>query len=423
MDIQNLYKLFLKYPIVSTDSRNIPDNSLFFSLKGANFNGNEYALDSLSKGAQYAIIDEEEYAVDERLILVEDVLSTLQDLAAYHRDQLTIPIIGITGTNGKTTSKELIREALSAKLHVYATEGNFNNHIGVPLSLLSINESHEIAIIEMGANHEGEIAFLCNIAKPSHGIITNVGKAHLEGFGSFEGVVRTKSELYYFLLKNGGEVFVNSQDEHLMRMASRFKEIITFGGSDSDLIKIDLLGLNPFVEFETLGRVFSSHMLGEYNYVNIASALTFAKYFNVDVLEASMKIQEYVPANNRSQIKKIGTTTVVLDAYNANPSSMQAAIGSFKKMKSDKKLLILGDMFELGAVEHEEHQAIVDLCEELDFKQVMLCGAAFSDTNIKDFSSYKTVEELRDAFLIDDWSNYLVLVKGSRGMKLESLFD
>ena len=423
MSIQELYKIFEKYPIVSTDSRNIPENSIFFALKGGNFNGNEYAQGALDKGAKYSIVDEKKYATQENIILVDDVLKTLQDLASYHRDQLTIPVIGITGTNGKTTSKELMREALSAKYKVFATEGNFNNHIGVPLSLLSIKNTHEIAIIEMGANHEGEIAFLCNIAKPSHGIITNVGKAHLEGFGSFEGVVRTKSELYYYLLKNNGEVFVNASDEHLMRMASRFDKIITYGGGSNDLLKTELLGLNPFVDFQVENNQYTSHMLGEYNFSNISASLNIAHYFNVDTTEACKKIEEYKPANNRSEIKKIGDNTIILDAYNANPTSMEAAINSFAKMKAENKILILGDMFELGEVEKEEHQNIVSLCQKHGFNTVFLCGEAFSNTENKNYNTSVDVEELGKNFSLKNITDTLILVKGSRGMKLETLFN
>ena len=423
MSISELYKIFEKYPIVSTDSRNIPENSIFFALKGGNFNGNLYAEEALNKGAQYSIIDEEEYATNDRLLLVEDVLSTLQELAAFHRQQLSIPIIGITGTNGKTTTKELMREALAAKYNTFATAGNLNNHIGVPLSLLSINETHEIAIIEMGANHEGEIAFLSNIAKPSHGLITNVGKAHLEGFGSFEGVVRTKSELYYFLLKNDGEVFVNAKDEHLTRMASRFAKTITYGGGSNDSLDVHLLGLHPFVDFEVAENKYTSHMLGEYNFTNISAALNIANYFEVNTEDACKKIEEYKPENNRSEIKKIGTNTIILDAYNANPTSMEAAINSFAKMEATNKVLILGDMFELGKVEKEEHQNIITLCQKHNFATVFLCGKAFLNTDSVNYNTTTDVDELNSHFDIQKMQDSLILVKGSRGMKLESLFN
>lgn len=422
MNIKELYNLFKKYPLISTDSRNIAENSIFFALKGANFNGNKYAKDSLEKGAKFAIVDEENFVINEKTILVKNVLTTLQELAAYHRDQLTIPIIGITGSNGKTTTKELIREVLKVKYNTFATHGNLNNHIGVPLSLLSINDSHEIAIIEMGANHQGEIAFLSNIAKPTHGLITNVGKAHLEGFGGFEGVVKGKSELYYFLLKNNCEVFVNASDEHLTRMATRFPKTITYNGGNNDLLSTKLIGSNPFIKFEVKNKTYTSHLLGEYNYINIASALTIGKYFNVETHAACEKIEQYNPDNNRSQIEKIESNTVILDAYNANPTSMIASINSFSKINSKNKILVLGDMFELGESELAEHQNIVSLCHKLEFNNIYLCGEAFYKTEASpSFKKYKSIEELKTVFKIEDFNDSIILLKGSRGMKLETL--
>ena len=345
--------------MVSTDTRNIPEGAIFFALKGPSFNANEFALEALDKGAAFAVIDEETYQKDDRMVLVEDVLQTLQELAQYHRQQLKIPVIGLTGSNGKTTTKELIREVLSQKYKVLATEGNLNNHIGVPLTLLSIDPEIEIAIIEMGANHIGEIARLSEIAQPTHGLITNIGKAHIEGFGGFEGVIRGKSELYHYLIQRGGEVFVNSQDEVLSNMAKRFDKPY-FYPAPGDYLTCTLVDADPFVTYENeSGTLVKTQLIGTYNFSNIAAAICLGKFFDIPEKEADAAIARYVPTNNRSQIIRKGTNTIILDAYNANPDSMEAALENLKAMKAEDKVVILGDMFELGEESEAEHRRIV----------------------------------------------------------------
>jgi len=423
--IESLYQKYLKFPKIITDSRKVQENSLFFALKGENFNGNLFAEEALKKGCRFAIIDEEEFALDERFILVDDVLKTLQDLALHHRKKFDIPFIAIGGSNGKTTTKELVYQVLSTKYKTFATPGNFNNHIGVPLSLLMISSEIEMAIIEIGANHEGEIAELCEIARPTQGIITNIGLDHLEGFGSLEGVARANSELYYFLLQNGGEVFVNTQEEHLSRMASRFKKIITYPEKD-DYFHAELLPSHLFVRYKTEKKeVITTKLFGEYNFANIATALCIGKYFNIPSTKANEAVAVYQAQNNRSQIIEKESNVILLDAYNANPSSMQKAIENFVKIEAEQKMVILGDMFELGEESTKEHTKIGELLADLKIDIIVLFGEEMKE-------ALKHLPEafyFTDKFSLHNWlqdkaiENTHILIKGSRGVKLETTLD
>jgi len=415
MTIENLHTLFLKHQLIDTDTRKIRRNSLFFALKGDNFNGNKFANEALNKGASYAIIDEAEYNGD-HTILVENVLNTLQQLANFHRKQLNIPIISLTGSNGKTTTKELINAVLSKKYKTSATTGNLNNHIGVPLTLLSMTSETEIGIVEMGANHLKEIELLCKIAEPNFGYITNFGKAHLEGFGSVEGVVKAKSELYDFLRNNGAKAFVNSDDVKQVQQ-SKGIEIITFNNE-----KIQFIEANPFVAVQFKKTLIKSQLIGKYNYQNIAAAIAIGNYFNVEVNEMKDAIENYIPSNNRSQIIQKGTNKIILDAYNANPSSMQAALENFKQLEDSSKIVFLGDMFELGNESTLEHQKIAELATSFHFKEVYLIGKAFSTTNVKNAFIYDSFEAFKTSKM-NPILNATILIKGSRGMALERILD
>jgi len=415
MTIENLHTLFLKHQLIDTDTRKIRRNSLFFALKGDNFNGNKFANEALNKGASYAIIDEAEYNGD-HTILVENVLNTLQQLANFHRKQLNIPIISLTGSNGKTTTKELINAVLSKKYKTSATTGNLNNHIGVPLTLLSMTSETEIGIVEMGANHLKEIQLLCKIAEPNFGYITNFGKAHLEGFGSVEGVVKAKSELYDFLRNNGAKAFVNSDDVKQVQQ-SKGIEIITFNNE-----KIQFIEANPFVTVQFKKTLIKSQLIGKYNYQNIAAAIAIGNYFNVEVNEMKDAIENYIPSNNRSQIIQKGTNKIILDAYNANPSSMQAALENFKQLEDSSKIVFLGDMFELGNESSLEHQKIAELATSFHFKEVYLIGKAFSTTNVKNAFIYVSFEAFKTSKM-NPILNATILIKGSRGMALERILD
>ena len=417
MNIENLYELFSEYFLVDTDTRNIQKNSLFFALKGDNFNGNKFAKQALENGASYAIIDEEEYSLDSGTILVENVLETLQSLANFHRKQLNIPIIALTGSNGKTTTKELINAVLSSKYNTSATIGNLNNHIGVPLTLLSMTAKTEIGIVEMGANHMREIELLCNIAEPNYGYITNFGKAHLEGFGSIEGVVKGKSEMYDFLRESKGKVFLNTDDQKQVEQAKGI-ESISFNNKE-----IKFIDANPFVKVQFKNELITSQLIGKYNFNNISAAIAIGNYFDVSIKDIKDAIENYIPTNNRSQIINKDSNKIILDAYNANPSSMQAAIENFTQLDDEHKIVILGDMFELGNNSTEEHLKIAELAINSDFKEVYLIGKAFSTTGVKnafifeDFKAFKTsIKKLTK-------ENTTILIKGSRGMALERILD
>ncbi|CAA0147653.1 UDP-N-acetylmuramoyl-tripeptide--D-alanyl-D-alanine ligase [Tenacibaculum maritimum] len=415
MSIADLYKLYSKHYLVDTDTRKIRENTIFFALKGVNFNGNEYAREALERGAAFSVVDEEKYQVDENIILVDNVLATMQNLAHYHRTKLGLPIIGLTGSNGKTTTKELIKQVLSRKYNTVATVGNLNNHIGVPLTLLSMTPKTEVGIVEMGANHSEEIAFLCEIAAPDYGYITNFGKAHLEGFGSVEGVIKAKSELYDYLRCHNKTVFVNYKDLIQMERTKQMARILL----DKEILFQEA---NPFVVLAYKGSEIRSNLIGKYNYTNIAAAITFGIYFGVSSEEIKIAMESYLPKNNRSQVIKKGSNTIILDAYNANPTSMIAALDNFKSLKTSQKTVILGDMFELGKEANKEHQKLANFVGNLDCENVFFIGEYFSQI-ATDFLQFKNFEEFKNYLLTNKIINNTILIKGSRGMALERVLD
>ncbi|MGD1889534.1 MAG: UDP-N-acetylmuramoyl-tripeptide--D-alanyl-D-alanine ligase [Cyclobacteriaceae bacterium] len=420
--IPQLYDTFVTCSKVSTDTRNIESGSMFFALKGANFNGNRFAAEALEKGAAYAVIDEAEFQQGERFLLVDDVLTTLQNLAHYHRMQLDIPIIGINGTNGKTTTKELLYAVLSQKYQTLATKGNLNNHIGVPLTLLEIDQDTEIAIIELGANAIGEIATLCRIAHPTYGLTTNIGKAHMEGFGGLEGAIRGESEQYDYLLKTKGTVFINSQNFLLSNMAKRF-EAPYFYPAQGDYFHCAFISADPFVRYRhENGQEVETQLLGGYNFENIAAALCIGKYFEVPPELANQAVADYQPSNKRSQIVKKGSNTFILDAYNANPDSMQAAIENLKAMQAPQKVAILGDMYELGEDSPQEHRAIGEQLATASFTQTMLCGELMKDAaDTYPGAQYFIQKSELEAYLKENpIQDSTVLLKASRGIALET---
>ena len=415
MKIEDIYQLYSKHYLVDTDTRNIRKDTFFFALKGDNFNGNKFAEEALKQGALYAIIDEKEYQTQPNIILVEDVLKTLQQLANYHRNVLNIPIIGLTGSNGKTTTKELINAVLSTKYKTTATKGNLNNHIGVPLTLLSMNLKTEIGIVEMGANHKKEIEFLCTLCEPNFGYITNFGKAHLEGFGGIEGVIEGKSELYTYLENTDKIAFINTEDNIQLEKSKNIKSIPFNNG-------LTFLEVNPFVKLSLNSNTIQSNLIGKYNYTNIAAAATIGNYFKVSEDQIKDGIENYIPDNNRSQIINKLTNRIILDAYNANPSSMKAALENFETIQEENKTVILGDMFELGKTSLKEHQAIVELVEILNFKNCFFVGENFYQTKTKN-TLFKTFEELKEHLKNNPLNLQSILIKGSRGMRLERLLD
>lgn len=429
-----LYSIFLKHPIICTDSRVCPENSIFFALKGDNFNANAFALSALEKGCSYAVVDEAEYAIDDRFILVEDVLATLQELATYHRKKLGTTILGITGTNGKTTTKELIAAVLSEKYNVLFTQGNLNNHIGVPLTLLKLNSSNEIAVIEMGANHPGEIKQLAEIACPDYGIITNVGKAHLEGFGSFEGVKQTKKELYDYIFVNGKEIFINKDNADLNEMAGAagFKTTDRVNKYSLDINNDcftcgEIKSCSPFLNMEcTIDTAetitINTQLIGAYNAENVLAAVAIGHYFEVENNSIKRGLENYVPQNNRSQLTITENNKLVVDAYNANPTSLRAAILNFAQMDIENKTLIIGDMLELGEQSKVEHQNIIDLLQQNKFHNVLLVGKEFSET-MNSFHCFVDVTELLKHIEKQPIKNHFVLIKGSRGIKLEKVIS
>jgi len=429
IEISELHKLFLECKKVSTDSRNIELNSIFFSLKGQNFNGNQFAGQALSKGAKYAIVDDPNVVSNNSYILVSDVLDTLQKLANFHRNQFTIPVIAITGTNGKTTTKELINAVLSKKYKTISTKGNLNNHIGVPLTLLEINENTEIAIIEMGANHPNEIENLCTMANPNLGIITNIGKAHLEGFGSFDGVIKTKTELYRYLNTNKGTIFINSTDNILIDNINNINcEIIKYGTKKDNFCYGKILESELFLSFSFASNNIpeikvNTNLIGQYNFFNALSAVAYGLYFNVDKLLIKEAIENYIPQNNRSQLLKTKYNTIILDAYNANPTSMSAAINNFFNIKAENKIIILGDMFELGDYAMNEHNKIISLLEDFNFDEVYLVGTNFGSIKHNKYKTFEDIETLKNELLKNNIKNKTILIKGSRGMKMEQLTE
>jgi UDP-N-acetylmuramoyl-tripeptide--D-alanyl-D-alanine ligase len=425
MDIHNLHEQFLQSKGVNTDTRNLQKDQLFFALTGDNFNGNTYAELAINKGARLAIIDQEKYKVSDNCLIVDNVLKTLQELAAYHRKYLGLPILAITGSNGKTTSKELIHAVLRKKFNTVATVGNLNNHIGVPLTLLSMKKSTEFGIVEMGANHHKEIEMLCNIATPDYGYITNFGKAHLEGFGSLEGVIKAKSELYDHLKNNDKLIFLNIDDPIQVKQLS-YDSSYSFGEIDKADIKVSYDKTQPKATliFEGSNKI-TSQLTGHYNAINMAAAITIGKYFKVSTECIKTAIEAYTPKNNRSQIVKLNSITLLMDAYNANPTSMRAALESFKASEAKTKIVILGDMFELGTTSKTEHQEIADLIKEMQFDKAYLTGSNFYETKTEGerVEKYKSFEDLAASIRMEDLKESQILIKGSRGMALERLVD
>lgn len=425
--IKELHSLFLNCSGgVVIDTRKMISDCFFVALKGDNFNANTFASSALSSGAKYVLIDDKDFYINENTILVDDCLETLQSLAQFHRKYLNTKVIALTGSNGKTTTKELIYSVLSQKYNTLATQGNLNNHIGVPLTLLRINESHEFAVVEMGANHQKEIEFLCNIALPDYGYITNFGKAHLEGFGGVEGVIKGKSEMYDHLIKNDKLIFINADDEKQMQKAAAGK-LISFSNNNQALCNyfFDKVVAVPFVNLVYRGLTFSSNLTGLYNATNIMAAISIGAYFDVDIDMMKTAIAGYFPDNNRSQIIEKNSNQILLDAYNANPSSMYLAISHFISFHQTNKVLILGDMFELGDATTEEHSYIVDFVKNQEDTVCFFVGKYFFECKIKSNSLYffESVAELKDFLILHPILNKSILIKGSRGIALEQVLD
>lgn len=424
MNIELLHKHFLNSSGVCTDTRKISPNCIFFALKGDNFNGNLFAQEALDKGAGKVIIDEATFhKYTGETILVENVLLALQQLAQFHREFLGLAIISLTGSNGKTTSKELINAVLSQKFKTVATKGNLNNHIGVPLTLLAMNKETKLGIVEMGANHLGEIKMLSEIAEPDYGYITNFGKAHLEGFGSIEGVIQGKTELYQFLKKHNKKLFVNANDPKQLANSEGITRI-TFGTPKSDF-DINLLDSTHHLLVEFKGIQIQSNLVGAYNFANLSAAIAIGAYFKVPVEKIKTGIEDYVPSNNRSQLMVKGTNTILMDAYNANPTSMMAALENFIQAKGNNKIMFLGDMFELGKEAETEHQNIVDFLADNPFGNVFLVGSNFFKTSSTSshIKQFETFEELKTAVESNTPTNATILIKASRGMALERILD
>lgn len=426
MEIEELYNRFTECNGLTTDSRHCPEGSMFLALKGETFNGNTFAAQSLAQGCRYAVVDEPQYASPEnpRIILVDNCLETLQKLANYHRRRLGTRMIGVTGTNGKTTTKELIATVLGEKFKVLYTQGNFNNHIGVPLTLLRLKPEHEMAVIEMGANHPGEIKTLVHIAEPDYGIITNVGKAHLEGFGSFEGVIRTKGELYDFLREKGNAtIFIQNENPYLNKIAAGLT-CVRYGQTPGLDVTGKVVACSPFLHFtwtaEGVSHEVQTHLIGAYNLDNALAAVAIGRYFGVEDTQICHALSSYVPQNNRSQLVHTASNTLIVDAYNANPTSMMAALENFRQMEAAHKVAILGDMKELGEESHEEHQKVVDFLKECGFERVMLVGPEFGGTS-SPFEHYKDVKEVEALLAAHPLQGCCVLVKGSNSMKLSEL--
>ncbi|MCX6172733.1 MAG: UDP-N-acetylmuramoyl-tripeptide--D-alanyl-D-alanine ligase [Flavobacterium sp.] len=425
MTIQNIHHLFLKCNKVSIDTRNIQLNSFFVAIKGERFDANTFAKEALEKGAGYVVIDNPKYYIDDRTIIVEDSLKALQELAKYHRQFLKLPIIALTGSNGKTTTKELINVVLSKKFRTIATVGNLNNHIGVPLTLLSFTNDTEIGIVEMGANHQKEIEFLCEIAQPDYGYITNFGKAHLEGFGGVEGVIKGKSEMYTFLQENYKSVFVNLDDEIQNTKTTNFKRITFSQNETTANVYIDSITANPFVKIVTMDVEINSRLIGLYNANNINAAITIGNYFDIPTNDIKTAIESYVPENNRSQLLMKSTNEIILDAYNANPSSMNVALDNFIQLDKDNKMVIIGDMYELGQESLEEHKAIVDFLNDNSSFECHFVGKDFFSNKIQNenFHFHKTFDEFAQFLTSIKLENKTLLIKGSRGMALERTLE
>ncbi|MBE0648334.1 MAG: UDP-N-acetylmuramoyl-tripeptide--D-alanyl-D-alanine ligase [Bacteroidales bacterium] len=429
--VEKLYSLYQQFSVVTTDSRKIPPKSIFFALKGENFDGNRFAAQALEMGAAFAVVDDRGMGPNDRYIFVANVLQSLQELARYHRQQLRIPVIGITGSNGKTTTKELVHAVLSQKYRTVATQGNLNNHIGVPLTLLTLREDTEIAVIEMGANHPGEIAFLSDLALPSHGLITNIGRAHLEGFGGFDGVVRAKTELYTFLRNHSGQAFLNIDDSLLSEHAYGLHHI-TYGLSpDAGTSGTIVPGENPSgpgsLEVEITfphdrKQLLQTALFGSYNALNLLAAAAVGFHFKVPEMEIARALETYMPSNNRSQLKKTSRNMLILDAYNANPTSMAAALADFDRVFKTDKVVILGDMLELGDDAVAEHHEILRMVDTLHLQQVFLVGPLFREVNsTPEWRSFETSGEAAEWFKKNTLRDANILLKGSRGIHLEEI--
>lgn len=423
--LTELYRIFCGHPQVTTDSRVCPAGSVFFALKGESFDGNRFAQAALDKGCAYAVVDEAEYATDGRVLLVENVLQTLQRLARMHREKLGVPVVGITGTNGKTTTKELVAAVLREKFSVHYTQGNFNNHIGVPLTLLGLTKEHTVAVVEMGANHPGEIADLVELVRPDCGLITNVGKAHLEGFGSLEGVLKTKGALYDFLRAHGGHAFINANNE-LLKGISRGLELTSYALDAEADVQGCVTDCSPFVTLEwhrqggEIHRV-KTHFVGIYNAENMLAAVAVGLHFGVDEQAICRALESYVPQNNRSQFVETAHNRLVVDAYNANPTSMMAALENFAAMRLPRKVAVLGDMLELGAQSLDEHRKVVDYLAKSDFSKVILVGRQFAQAADGRFAAFDDVDALADFLRSNPLADSTVLVKGSNGIHLTKI--
>lgn len=427
-NLEQLYQHYLKHPVICTDTRSITNGCLFFALKGEKFDANEFAEKAIETGAAFAIIDNADFAKGDKFILVDDVLSTLQALAKHHRKQLSIPVIGLTGSNGKTTTKELIRAVLAEHFEVFATKGNLNNHIGVPLSILSITNPIEIAVIEMGANHQKEIELLCSIAQPTHGLISNVGMAHLEGFGGFEGVKKGKAELYAYLAQNSGYAFVNAANNDLTEMVAKagVKNVVRYNTAGPSTVQGVLKHSDPLIEFEWSfngkSHEAKANLTGTYNFENILAAISIGCFFKLSPAEINKGLADYFPTNNRSQLTKTAHNTVICDFYNANPSSMAAAINNLNSLSATKKVAILGDMFELGEESATQHQQIIALALKNEIETLVFVGHHFYNAKSNYNAHFFATPADAVAFIkTQNWKDALILLKGSRGMALEQL--
>ena len=424
MNIEDIYKIYQQFPSIQTDSRKLEKEDIFFALKGPNFNGNHFAKQALDMGAAYVVADEPLSFKDEKIITVDDVLTTLQQLAKFHRNQFKIPFIAITGSNGKTTTKELLHEVLSSSFKTYTTKGNLNNHIGVPLTLLKVKADAEMAVIEMGANHLNEIAGYCEYAQPTHGLITNIGKAHLEGFGGVENVKKGKGELFDYLRKHKGTAFVNADDPAVVKISREIDKTIFYGGTGKDfngkLIKSD-----PFAEVLVSGAEeihIKTNLTGGYNFSNVMAAVAVGRYFNVENEKIKKAIENYKPVNSRSQLIEQGSNTIILDAYNANPGSMKAAIENFASMKADKKVLLLGSMMELGADSRDEHAYIISLLDKYSWDAVVLVGKNFGELD-HSYLNFDTSLQAKAWLQKQHFENTHILIKGSRSMQMEKVLE
>ena len=425
MQIQELYNIFLRNPSIQTDTRKLQKGDIYFALKGDNFNGNKFAQQALDKGAAYAVIDEAVEFTDERLIIVSNVLQTLHQLAKFHRQQFTIPFIAVTGSNGKTTTKELIHSVLSTTFKTYTTKGNLNNHIGIPLTILSIKNDAEIAVIEMGANHQKEIEGYCEYTMPTHGIITNCGKAHLEGFGGEEGVKKAKGELFDYIRKNDGTAFIMNDYGYLREMSKGIHEINTYGTSNADITGIAKTATNFLEVSMTKGVLFetiTTNLIGDYNLPNILAAVAIGKYFGVADDQIKNSLENYIPSNSRSQLIEKDGNKIILDAYNANPTSMKAAIENFANEKANEKVLLLGGMMELGKESIAEHQQLIELLKKYSWKNVVLVGGDFSNV-LHPFTFLPDSVAAKKWLKDQHFRGVSLLIKGSRSIQMEKVLE